>query len=102
LRNHDRERSQGGATNSWDGEQLNEASDIVALFVDERCFHAKLGINVVQIAGGLKLGVAKALERLERVFVFALFDVPTWRFWELSEQETRDCQSTYLGRNRSL
>lgn len=92
LGQHDSERSEGSATDTRDREELEEASHIVAAVLDKFRFDAQLGVDVEEIASGLQLGVAEALERLVRLGVLALLDVPAGRFCEHSIISCEDWQ----------
>lgn len=87
LGDHDDERSQSGTSHSRDGEELDKSADVIGVLADQGRFHAELGVDVVQVTSRLELGVSEFLQRAERVEVFALLDVPTWRFWVLVRKE---------------
>jgi hypothetical protein len=77
LRNHDSERSECCSSDTWDGEQLDEAGDIIAVITSEGGLGFKLGVDVVEIAGSLELGITQFLERVESISIASLLDVPT-------------------------
>lgn len=76
LSNHDDKRSEGGAADSWDGEQFDETGKIVALSSD-LLLHLDLRIDVVQVAGSLQAGVAQSAERFESTLHITFLDIPT-------------------------
>lgn len=82
LGKHDGKGGEGCATDAWDSEELSETRDIVATLLDERLFHAQLGVDVVQVAGGLKLAVTQALQGLVSIYEALLLDVPARGFCE--------------------
>lgn len=71
LSNHDCERSQGGPTDSWDSEELDEAGEDVVI-ADNLVLNLNLGVNVVQITSSLDRILAKNLQRLESLLVSIL------------------------------
>jgi hypothetical protein len=79
LRNHDSERSECCSSNTWYGEQLDEAGDIIAVVTSESGLGFKLGVDVIEIAGSLELGITQLFERLESVSIASLLDVPARR-----------------------
>ena len=79
LGEHDSEGGEGGAADAWDGEELDESGDVVA-FADDVCFFLDLGVDVVQITGGLEGCVPEPAEGAEGVGVAALLDVPSRGF----------------------
>ena len=76
LGDHDGPGSEGGAPDTGDGEELDEAGEVVAV-ADDFGFFEDLSVDVVEIAGGLKAGVAEAAEGLEclGVAVFLIEEV---------------------------
>lgn len=76
LRNHNCEAGQSRAPDTWNREQLRETSDVVAL-ANNGSFDLELAVDVVDIAGGLKLMVSKTGERLERLRVAVLLHEPS-------------------------
>ena len=80
LGNHDGERSESGATDARNREQLDESGDIVGLLVDQGGFHSELGINVIQVSSCLQFGVAETLQGIEGISISALLDVPARGF----------------------
>ena len=76
LGDHDGPGSEGGAPDTGDGEELDEAGEVVAV-ADDFGFFEDLSVDVVEIAGGLKAGVAEAAEGLEclSVAVFLIEEV---------------------------
>ena len=76
LGDHDGPGSEGGAADTGDGEELDEAGEVVAV-ADDFGFFEDLSVDVVEIPGGLKAGVAEAAEGLEclGVAVFLIEEV---------------------------
>lgn len=62
LRDHDGERGERRPAHARDREQLDEPRHVVALLLDQSRLHAQLCVDVVQVARGLELRVAEALE----------------------------------------
>lgn len=81
LRNHNNESRKRSAAHARDGEKLDEPRKVVGPAQNGKLLH-ELAMNVVQIAGGLQLGVAEALEGGVGVMVAALLHEPTRRFCE--------------------
>lgn len=79
LGKHDSKRSEGSAADTRNGEELGEASHVVA-WQDEARFHCELCVDVVEIASSLQLSVPETLERLIRLGVSLVLDVPSWGF----------------------
>ena len=80
LRKHDRARGNCRASQSRCSKELDEASDIVAVFADEMRLCAKLRMDVVEISRCLQFVVTKLLQGAERILVAAFLNVPSWRF----------------------
>ena len=79
LRQHDGEGGEGGAAYTWDGEELDEAGNVVG-FTNDIGFFLDLRKDVVQIASGLEGRVPETAEGLESVAIASLFDVPARGF----------------------
>lgn len=79
LGQHDSEGSARRPAHAGDGEKFDEAGDVVGA-ADDVGFFLNLGVDVVQIAGGLEGCVAQAAEGAESVGVAAFFDVPSGGF----------------------
>ncbi len=79
LGQHDCEGGTGRAADTGDGEEFDEAGDVVAA-ADDVGFFLDLSVDVVEITGGLERGVSETAQRTEGVCVSALFDVPPRRF----------------------
>lgn len=80
LSNHDGPRGECRATNTWNGEELDEASEVVGMTDDVGLFD-KLGVDIVKIASGLERGVAKPKQRAVGGGVAALLHKPSGRLW---------------------
>lgn len=78
LRDHDRPGRQRGAADPGDGEELDEAGEVVVVPDDGR-FLEELRVDVVQIARRLQGRVSKPTERFEGVAVAPFLDVPAGR-----------------------
>lgn len=72
LRNHDYERGHSRTTDPRNSEQLSEASDVVAL-ANNGGLDLKLGVDVVQITGGLNWMKSKPQQRLVCLVILVLF-----------------------------
>jgi len=87
LGDHHDKDSARGATDARDAKQVDEAGDVVGLADDGR-FDGELGVDVVDVAGGLDRVVAQAQQRAHRVAVPVLLDVPARRLWaEVDKQQ---------------
>lgn len=80
LSNHNSPGRESSTPDSWDGEELDEASKVVVL-LNEGFLNADLGENVVKITSSLELGVTKTLQRSKCFLVATLFNIPSRRFW---------------------
>ena len=79
LGQHDSEGSAGRPAHTRNSEEFDEARDIVGA-ADDVGFFLDLGVDIVEIAGGLERCVAQAAERAESIGVAAFFNVPSGRF----------------------
>lgn len=76
MGDHDSERSEGCTTNSRDGEQFEEAGNIVTLS-SNALLDFDLGVDVEKIPRSLERGVAKATQRPIGLVHLAPSNVPT-------------------------
>ena len=76
LSEHDHERRQSRAADTGDGEELDEAGDVVGV-PDDVGLLLDLRVDVVQITGRLQRRVSQTAERAEGIGLTALLDVPT-------------------------
>lgn len=79
MREHDGEGGEGGAADTRDGEELDEAGYVVG-FPNDVGFFLDLRKDVVQIASSLEGRVPETAEGFESVAVAPLFDVPARGF----------------------
>jgi hypothetical protein len=71
LSNHDCEGGEGCSSDTGNGEELDEAGDVVAL-ANDLLLDFKLAVDVVQVAGGLEWAVAEPQQGLVRLGVSVL------------------------------
>lgn len=76
LCDHDNERSQSGAADSRNREELHTALEVVR-FADNLCLDLKLRMDVVEIASCLDWAKAKAQQRLPGLTIAVLLDQPS-------------------------
>ena len=72
LCNHNGEGGQGCSSNSWDCEELDETSNVVAV-PDDFPFDFKLAVDIVQVSGCLKGAVSQLQERSIGLWIAVLF-----------------------------
>lgn len=90
LGNHDGESGQVGAAHTRDGEELEEAGDVIALAHD-LLLDDELGMDSVHVSGHLNLVVAQLDHGIPCVGVAVLLHVPTGRLGaEVDEEEQRN------------
>ena len=78
LGEHDRAGCDSGPSETRHSEELGETGNVVVPDGVGAGLGTKLSMDVVEIAGSLKLGIAKALEGTVCLLYLALLDVPSW------------------------
>lgn len=86
LSNHHHERSESSATQTRDGEQLNEALNVVGA-AKNLPLNLQLSVDVVEITSGLERVVTELEKRLHGLLVLVLLHVPTRRLGAHKDQD---------------